>query len=603
MVLGTVKRLLQAAIGIVALIALTIVLLPYIVSTEAAKAQITKALSDWLDTSVVVAGEPSMRFVPSLELTLPEVTIGNQDDELRIKAQTLKAELTLFPLIVGHFDIAEFRLDAPEIRISEAYISERLADRQAVGSLLERLSVHDFAIDKATVILVSKGAEITRYNQFDLQLAWPSRESELSLRGGLIVRNELVEYRANFSNPLIISNPGQSTVSMFLANSLFQMRFEGTATGGKFGPTVLGALELGTSSVRRLAAWLGYDLGDGAALGPFALNGEAEITETSILLPTVAIEIDGNAAEGALSIEREEIWSVSGSLAAEKLDISPYTEEIFAAFAGGVPGSMSASILTPEAANVDLQISADQVLIGDIRLGRTSCSFLLQDGAMALEVGESLLYGGSMSLSAGTKPEAASTRIHLSTRLKDIRLGNFSWFDTELKVASGTIRSAAMAVSGSGATFGEMFQSLEGNVAAEGTDLTLEGVGIGAQIGSFESGQSDQASVETPQMRSRFSAFAVEGTVIDEMLAVKSLTAESDTLDLSARGSISLATEQIGLEGTATLKKEQQSLLSVPVKIRGPLKNPRLRPLSAPDRLAPTQPDEADTGQNAPQLQ
>lgn len=603
MVLDTVKRLLQAAIGVVALIALTIVVLPYIVSTEAAKAQITEALSDWLDTTVVVAGEPSMRFAPSLELTLPDVTIGNESDELRITTQTIQAELNLFPLIVGHFDIAEFRLDAPEIRITETYISKRLADRKAVGSLLERLSVHDFTIDKATVILVSEGVQKAIYDQFDLQLSWPSQESELSLRGGLIVRDELVEYRANFSNPLIISNPGQSTVSMFLANSLFQMRFEGTATGGKLGPKVLGALELGTSSVRRLAAWLGYNLGEGAALGPFALNGEAEITENTIVLPTVAIEIDGNAAEGVLSIEREKIWSVSGSLAAEKLDISPYTEEIFSAFADGIPQSVPADILTPDSANVDLQISADQVLIGDIRLGRTSCSFLLQDGAMALEVGESLLYGGSMSLSAGTKPEADTVGMHLSTRLKDIRLGNFAWFDTELKVASGTIQSAAIALSGSGGTFAEMFEGLKGNLAANGSDLTLEGVGLGAQIGSFEPSQSAQAAAETSDMRSRFSSFAVEGTVIDKMLVVKTLTAASDTLDLSAKGSISLATEQVGLEGTATLKKEQQPLLTVPVKIRGPLKDPRLRSLSTPDQPPLSPPPNANDVDNAPQVQ
>ncbi|MEP3276914.1 MAG: hypothetical protein ABJN26_10380 [Stappiaceae bacterium] len=597
------KRLLQAATGIVALTALAIVLLPYIVSTEAAKAQITEALSDWLDTSVVVAGEPSMRFVPTLELTLPEVTIGGDDDDLRIKAQTIKAELNLIPLIVGHFDIAEFRLNAPQISVSRQYIAERLADRTTVGSLLERLSVHDFSIDKATVALTSDGLDPAIYNQFDLQLTWPSQESELSLRGGLIVSGELVEFRANFSNPLIISNPGQSTVSAFLANSLFQIRFEGTATGGKFGPKVLGALEFGTSSVRRLAGWLGFNLGEGAAMGPFALNGEAEITEKTVLLPKVSVEIDGNAAEGALSIERDQIWSISGSLAAEKLDISPYTEEIFSAFADGTVQSLAADILTPESANIDMQISADQVLIGDIRLGRTSCSFLLQDGSMALEVGESLLYGGSMSLSAGTKPLPGSVGIQLSARIKDVRLGNFNWFDSTLKIASGTVNSATLALTSSGASFVELFAGLKGDVKAEGTDLTLEGVGVSARVDSFNDEQPAPSAADEEAMRSRFSTFTFDGAMADKMLVVKSITADSELLDITARGSISLASEQVGLEGTATIKKDQQALLSVPVKIRGPYKNPRLRPISAPDTPQRVPPDDTVEEESTPQVQ
>ena len=61
---------------------------------------------------------------------------------------------------------------------------------------------------------------------------------------------------------------------------------------------------------------------------PFALKAQATLTGGMAVLSGVNIELDGNVAEGVLSVSTEPRMTVKGTLAADALDLTPYVSTI-----------------------------------------------------------------------------------------------------------------------------------------------------------------------------------------------------------------------------------------------------------------------------------
>ncbi len=62
----------------------------------------------------------------------------------------------------------------------------------------------------------------------------------------------------------------------------------------------------------------------GGGFGRFTLKGHATMVESAISLAGVNVELDGNAAEGALSYAANGQRTWQGTLAANDLDLTPY---------------------------------------------------------------------------------------------------------------------------------------------------------------------------------------------------------------------------------------------------------------------------------------
>ena len=66
----------------------------------------------------------------------------------------------------------------------------------------------------------------------------------------------------------------------------------------------------------------------GGGFGRFALKAKAKIASGGVALTGVNVELDGNTAEGVLTFTNDQNRSLQGTLAADRLDLTPYVSTV-----------------------------------------------------------------------------------------------------------------------------------------------------------------------------------------------------------------------------------------------------------------------------------
>src|SRR5262249_51552946 len=149
-------------------------------------------------------------------------------------------------------------------------------------------------------------------------------------------------------------------------------------------------------------SWAGLQALPGHGLGPFALRAQTVVTGSSVAMSRVNLEVDGNSAEGVLTVGVDGRPFLQGTLAAEALDVSPYIstarvltrDERHWSSARIALGGMTGF-------DLDLRLSAAKVALMGARLGRTAIAANLRGGRLTLTIGESQAFGGVLKGTMG----------------------------------------------------------------------------------------------------------------------------------------------------------------------------------------------------------
>src|SRR5260370_6946764 len=99
-----------------------------------------------------------------------------------------------------------------------------------------------------------------------------------------------------------------------------------------------GTLAADTSSLREALRWSGSHSLPAGGFGRFALKARAAVNGRAISLSDLNVELDGNVAEGVLSYATTGRQILAGTLAVERLDLSPYVST-FRLIADNTPDS------------------------------------------------------------------------------------------------------------------------------------------------------------------------------------------------------------------------------------------------------------------------
>ena len=583
--IGT-KRLAIAAAALIAAAFVVLIgfaaFLPAASVRDAVKAEIRAVTG--LDP--VLGDEVSLSLFPSGSVRFHNVRLANEAaGEPVVTADELIARLRYFPLLAGHIEIADVTLVHPVIKVAFSATGESNWSG-LISSLARALQPHsdrtasfsEIGIQNGTVIVYDGGSDATeRLEGVDFQVAWPSISRSFGANGHFSWHNENVEASLTLSDFLAALTGEHSGLKVRLASVPLTLAFDGAASDE---PTlkIQGTLGVEASSLREALRWIGNDKLPFGGFGRFALRAQSDIGGRVAALSNVNVELDGNSAEGALTISADPHRLVQGTLAADALDLTPYVSGI--RLQARNERNWNQLPITLDGFNdlsLDLRLSAANIKISSARLGRTAVAATMRDGKINITVGESQAFGGLAKGNLGVANAAGGVAVTSHMQFADVDLDNClgQVFGLHRIEGRGTL---TVNVDGTGDSVLAVTHALNGTASLNAGSGALTGINIEQLLRRLErrplSGSGDFRSGRTP-----FDQLAISLKVNQGVVSIDDMRIVGPSVRLAVSGQASVPTRDLDLKGVATLiSSTTTDEFVLPFVVQGPWDDPLMLP-------------------------
>jgi len=583
--IGT-KRLAIAAAALIAAAFVVLIgfaaFLPAASVRDAVKAEIRAVTG--LDPAL--GDDVSLSLFPSGSVRFHNVRLANEAaGEPVATADELIARLRYFPLLAGHIEIADVTLVRPVIKVAFSAAGESNWSG-LISSLARALQPHsdrtasfsEIGVQNGTVIVYDGGSDATeRLEGVDFQVAWPSISRSFGANGHFSWHNEKVEASLTLSDFLAALTGERSGLKVRLASVPLTLAFDGAASDE---PTlkIQGTLGVEASSLREALRWIGNDKLPFGGFGRFALRAQSDIGGRVASLSNVNVELDGNSAEGALTISADPHRLVQGTLAADALDLTPYVSGI--RLQARNERNWNQLPITLDGFNdlsLDLRLSAANIKISSARLGRTAVAATVRDGKLNITVGESQVFGGLAKGNLGLANAAGGVAVTSHMQFADVDLDNClgQVFGLHRIEGRGTL---TVNLDGTGDSVLAVTHALNGAASLNAGSGALTGINIEQLLRRLErrplSGSGDFRSGRTP-----FDQLAISLKVNQGVVSVDDMRIVGPSVRLAVSGQASLPTRDLDLKGIATLVSSTTTdEFVLPFVVQGPWDDPIMLP-------------------------
>ena len=580
------KRLAIAVAAMVAAAFVTLVVLSFLIPATAVRDAVKSEIHAVTGLDPLLGTDISLSLFPSGMVRFRKVLLGDgHTGEPAVAADELTARLRYFPLLAGRIEIADVTLVRPTINVAFA------ADGQSnwsglIDSLARALqpdhertaSFSEIRIQNGTIVVHDAGKNVTeRLENADFQVAWPSISRSFGANGRFLWHDEPVEASLTLSDFLAALTGERSGVKVRLAGAPLNIAFDGAASDQ---PTlkIEGTLGVEAPSLRDALRWTGKSKLPFGGFGRFALRAQSDIGGGVVSLSNVNVELDGNTAEGALSLSTDGHRMVQGTLAADALDLTPYISGIRLLAANEHNWDRLPIALDGfDDFNLDLRLSAASVKISTAQLGRTAVAANMHDGKLDLTIGESRAFGGVAKGSLGFARADNGVAVSSHMQFLDVDLENCLGQVFSLHRLTGR-GNMTINVDGAGNSVLAVTRALDGTATLNAHDGALTGLNVEQLLRRLErrplSGNGDFRSGRTP-----FDQLAVNLKINRGMVTVDDMHIDGPTVRLAVAGQASVPTRDLDLKGTATLvSTATANEFDLPFVIQGQWDDPIMLP-------------------------
>lgn len=518
------KKILIAVGALLALLIVVAIAAPFFIPVETFKAQAEQKVLEATGRKLTIAGPVKVSLIPSLAIVAKDVHFANAPGFSSPEMATLgglELKLKLLPLLSGEVAIDSFVLDKPVINLEvnkqgvpnwqfgdatkkpaapQGQQAQTSADASH-GSALNELRLGNVKLSDGRISYRDgqSGANYTA-EKINLQLALPDLDSPFRADGGLTWNGKPVKLRVDLANPRAMMDGKASAFTVNVDADLLRLDFKGDAANSN--PLkVNGGLDMSVPNVRSLAAWVGQPLAvPGSGLGPFAIKGQLAMAGPKMSFSGAELSLDAIRARGDLSVDSGgKVPTIKAKLDTNTLDLNPYLPPATTASSptGSTPATPGAAAPTPRAdkgwstepidlsglraANADLALGVEGLIMRKIKIGKGQLGVQLKDGKLGANLSELALYQGNgkghVTLDGSGKVPALSMDMALSgvqaePLLKDVM---------EMDRLSGT-GQAQIQVSGSGASQADLMHALNGKGSVKFENGAIKGINLGAMV-------------------------------------------------------------------------------------------------------------------------
>ena len=312
--------------------------------------------------------------------------------------------------------------------------------------------------------------------------------------------------------------------------------------------------------------------------GRFALRAQSDIGGGVASLSNVNVELDGNSAEGALTLSTDGHRLVQGTLAADALDLTPYVSGVrLLARNERNWNRLPIALDGFDDFNLDLRLSAASIKIADAQLGRTAVAATMHDGKLDLTIGEAQAFGGIAKGTLGLASADNGVAVTSNMQFVDVDLENClgQVFGVHRLEGRGNL---AVNLDGAGDSVLAVTHALNGTAGLNAQSGALTGINVEQLLRRLErrplSGSGDFRSGRTP-----FDQLVINLKVEQGMVSVDDMHIDGPSVRLAVAGQASVPTRDLDLKGVATLvSTATTNEFDLPFVVQGPWDDPIMLP-------------------------
>ena len=529
----------------------------YLISADTVRQQVLGEIRGVTGLEPVLRGKASVSLFPTGSVSFDHVILGDAKQPALV-AERLTARLRFFPLLIGRVEIADVTLDRPKISVelkpngqsNWSGLIEALTRSQSAAQRLAAFS--EMRIEGGTIAIRDEARKINEtLSGVEFSLAWPSISKSFGATGRFIWRDAPMDASLTLADFPSALAGNRSGVKLRVSGTPMKAAFEGAIS---LKPTlkIEGTLAADAVSLRNALVWAGQKPLPGGGFGRFAIKARTNVVAGTISLSSVNVELDGNAAEGVLTFAADGRQTLQGTLAADTLDLTSYVSTVRLLTTN--ERSWSSGRITLEglaSLDVDLRLSAANVVVSNAKLGRTAIAANLRGGHLVVTVGEAQAYGGVIKGSLAFAEFNQGVEVKSQLQFTDVDL------ETCLGQLFGLRRlegkgSMSLNVEGTGNSVLAVTRTLSGTATLTGTNGALAGLNVEQLLRRLErrplSGGGEFRTGRTPYEKIAIALKIAKGTV-----TVDDVTIDGAAVKLALAGTASIPERELDLKGTASL--------------------------------------------------
>jgi AsmA protein len=534
----------------------------------------------------LLRGETTVSLFPRGTVSFADVALGDVAHPA-LSAERLTARLRFFPLLLGRVEIADISLERPTIEVSMepdgrsnwSGLIEALARSQKPNAP-HLAAFTEIRIDGGTVIVREAGRKSAEtLDNMQLSLAWPAISKTFGATGHFIWHGEPIDVSLALGDFAAALAGNRSGLKLRLGAAPMKIAFDG-AIGMEPTLKIEGTLAADSPSLRDALVWAGQQPLPGGGFGHFALKAATDVVGGTIGLSNVNVELDGNVAEGVLNFATSGRKTLQGTLAADTLDLTPYVSTIRLLTANQRQWNSGRINLDGlSGMDLDLRLSAANVVMSNAKVGRTAIAANLRGGQLIVTVGEAQAYGGVVkgSLTLANFDSGIDVKSQLLFSDVDLEPCLGQLFGLRRLEGKGNI---AFAVEGSGDSVLGVTRTLTGTASLTGEKGALAGINVEQLLRRLErrplSGGGDFRSGRTSYDKISVAMQVTQGTV-----KVENVKIDGAAVRLAMAGSASIPERELDLKGTAALvvpERAGAAPFELPFVVQGSWDDPIMLP-------------------------
>ena len=426
------RKFVIIGLGIVLLLIATAAVLPFLISAHVYEAKLIAAVKQATGRDLKIEGPVSLGLLTGLSLQAENVSLANvagAPDAAMLTLAKLEVGLKLVPLLSGDVEITRLELTDPVVHLSvdksgqgnwvftpEA-APQPVPDKDATptaktASRIKELHLGTVKLTGGTLSYADlrSGAkqEVTK---LDATLKLPSLDKTMQLDGSAVWRGQPVTVSLTLDKPNAIMGGTPQHVAFKLSAAPLRAEFDGTAA---MKPAIKadGKLSLSTPSLSEAAGWAGSPpKAGGTGFGAASLDATLAFEGKSAKLSGLSFTLDQIKGHGEIGANlSNHVPEMQGTLALGALDLNPYLAHEKPGAASG-PAQSEAPVAAPttpgtgwsdapinlsalKIADAKLALSFDSLAFRKIAIGKGQVAIDLQGGRLAIDIGQTALYGG-----------------------------------------------------------------------------------------------------------------------------------------------------------------------------------------------------------------
>lgn len=390
-----------------------VLLLPMFVSADLVKREVESAVQEATGRELTIAGDVSITAWPALGATIGEVTFANAPgatEPQMATMQELRAELAIMPLLSGEIRVDQFVLLEPVIHLevardgtpnwqfegapapAEAPAGEDVpGDGQTPGGMAPtEVVLADIRVENGRVTYRNaQTGDAYEFSDVDMSVSLPGLDEQMTLDGALTWNAERVNVDVAVDQPRAVIEGGTTPATIKVASNPLNVDYAGSITMGE-GLSTDGTVSLDVPSVRNLAAWTGNPMPEGGGFGPLSLSGDVSSRPDRYAFSNAQISFDGTSGTGNMTVLTSGARpKITGALSVDQIDTNVYSGQ---GDTGWSTDTIDLSGL--KAVDADLDLSADEIIFGNIVIGQSALDLGIDNGLMTAVLNKLALYGG-----------------------------------------------------------------------------------------------------------------------------------------------------------------------------------------------------------------